>query len=71
MNIATLIGHCAVRQYAMGEAAVERAANDSEISEMAQLVRDGMQAGAFGFSTNSNQSHFREDGKPVASRFAD
>jgi N-acyl-D-aspartate/D-glutamate deacylase len=29
-----------------------------------------MQAGAFGFSTNANQRHFREDGKPVASRFA-
>jgi N-acyl-D-aspartate/D-glutamate deacylase len=29
-----------------------------------------MAAGAFGFSTNSNQSHYREDGKPVASRFA-
>ena len=49
---------------------MERVANDGEISQMAQLVRDGMNAGAFGFSTNSNQSHFREDGKPVASRFS-
>jgi N-acyl-D-amino-acid deacylase len=71
VNVATLVGHCAVRQYAMGEQAVERVANDGEISQMAQLVRDGMNAGAFGFSTNSNQTHFREDGKPVASRFAD
>jgi len=70
LNVATLVGHCAVRQYAMGEASVEREATDSEISEMAELVRQGMAAGAFGFSTNSNQSHFREDGKPVASRFA-
>jgi N-acyl-D-aspartate/D-glutamate deacylase len=37
---------------------------------MEELVRQGMAAGAFGFSTNSNQSHFREDGKPVPSRFA-
>jgi len=70
LNVATLVGHCAVRQYAMGEASVEREATDSEISEMTELVRQGMAAGAFGFSTNSNQSHFREDGKPVASRFA-
>ena len=28
LNVATLIGHCAVRQYAMGEASVEREAND-------------------------------------------
>ena len=70
LNVATLIGHCAVRQYAMGEASVEREARDSEIAEMEELVRQGMAAGAFGFSTNSNQSHFREDGKPVASRFS-
>lgn len=70
LNIATLVGHCAVRQYAMGEASVEREANDPEISQMEDLVRQGMAAGAFGFSTNSNQSHFREDGKPVPSRFA-
>jgi len=70
LNIATLVGHCAVRQYAMGEASVEREANDPEISQMEELVRQGMAAGAFGFSTNSNQTHFREDGKPVPSRFA-
>ena len=70
LNVATLIGHCAVRQYAMGEASVEREANDEEIAEMEELVRHGMAAGAFGFSTNANQRHYREDGKPVASRFA-
>jgi N-acyl-D-aspartate/D-glutamate deacylase len=70
LNVATLIGHCAVRQYAMGEASVEREANESEVAEMEDLVRQGMAAGAFGFSTNSNQRHYREDGKPVASRFA-
>src|SRR5882724_6056887 len=70
LNVATLVGHCAVRQYAMGEASVEREADDSEITEMEDLVRHGMAAGAFGFSTNANQRHYREDGKPVASRFA-
>ncbi|MGH7872700.1 MAG: N-acyl-D-amino-acid deacylase family protein [Candidatus Binatia bacterium] len=70
LNVATLIGHCAVRQHAMGEASVEREANEGEIAEMENLVRHGMAAGAFGFSTNANQRHYREDGKPVASRFA-
>jgi N-acyl-D-amino-acid deacylase len=70
LNVATLVGHCAVRQYAMGEASVEREANETEIGEMEELVRQGMAAGAFGFSTNANQRHYREDGKPVASRFA-
>jgi N-acyl-D-amino-acid deacylase len=70
LNVATLVGHCAVRQYAMGEASVEREADDAEIAEMEELVRQGMRAGAFGFSTNANQRHYREDGKPVSSRFA-
>jgi N-acyl-D-aspartate/D-glutamate deacylase len=70
LNVATLIGHCAVRQHAMGDACVERPANDNEISAMEELVRQGMAAGAFGFSTNANQTHFREDGKPVPSRFS-
>ncbi|HSK31748.1 MAG TPA: amidohydrolase family protein [Candidatus Limnocylindria bacterium] len=70
LNVATLVGNCAVRQYAMGEASVEREANDAEIAEMEELVRQGMRAGAFGFSTNANQRHYREDGKPVSSRFA-
>src|SRR5262245_14407522 len=70
LNVATLVGHCAVRKYAMGEASVEREADNSEIAEMEKLVSHGMAAGAFGFSTNANQRHYREDGKPVASRFA-
>src|SRR5258705_1520865 len=70
LNVATLVGHCAVRQYAMGEASVEREANDAEIAEMEAWVGHGMAAGAFGFSTNANQRHYREAGKPVASRFA-
>jgi N-acyl-D-aspartate/D-glutamate deacylase len=70
LNVATLVGHCAVRQHAMGEASVEREASNAEIAEMEELVRQGMASGAFGFSTNSNQSHFREDGKPVPSRLA-
>lgn len=70
LNVATLIGHCAVRQHAMGEACVEREANDEEIGAMEESVRQGMAAGAFGFSTNSNQTHYREDGKPVPSRFS-
>ena len=56
VNVATLVGHCAVRQYAMGEASVEREARDGEITTMEELVRQGMAAGAFGFSTNSNQT---------------
>src|SRR4029078_6923837 len=49
LNGATLVGHGAVRQYAMGEASVEREANDAEIAEMEGLVRQGRAPRAFSF----------------------
>ncbi|HWP60945.1 MAG TPA: amidohydrolase family protein [Candidatus Acidoferrales bacterium] len=70
LNIATLVGHCAVRHYVMGEDSVEREATDDEIRQMEEIVRESLSAGAFGFSSNYNQSHYREDGKPVPSRLA-
>ena len=70
INAAALIGHIAVRHYVMGEDAVERQATVEEIARMKQLVRQGMEACAVGFSTNQNPRHIREDKKPVASRLA-
>jgi len=70
INAAALVGHIAVRHYVMGEDAVERQATPEEIIKMKQLVRQGMEAGAVGFSTNQNPRHIREDKKPVASRLA-
>ena len=70
INAAAFVGHIAVRHYVMGEEAVERQATEEEIAKMKQLVRQGMEAGAVGFSTNQNPRHMREDKKPVASRLA-
>ncbi len=71
VNVGGLVGHIAVRQYAMGEESVERAATAQEIAQMKRLVLDAMESGALGFSTNRNERHMREDGKPVGSRLAD
>src|SRR5215471_13770727 len=71
VNMGGLVGHIAVRQYVLGEESVERTASAREIQRMQQLVAESMEAGAFGFSTNRSERHMREDGKPVASRFAD
>src|SRR5215471_10051351 len=70
VNVGGLVGHIAVRQYVMGEESVERAATAQEVEEMKSLVREAMERGALGFSTNRNERHMREDGKPVASRLA-
>ena len=50
VNVGALIGHSGVRRYVMGEEAHERAATQEEIEAMRQAVREGMQAGALGFS---------------------
>jgi N-acyl-D-amino-acid deacylase len=71
INMGGLAGHIAIRQYVMGEESVERPATSPEVQRMRQLVRECMEAGAFGFSTNRNERHMREDGKPVPSRMAD
>jgi N-acyl-D-amino-acid deacylase len=71
INVGGLVGHIAVRQYVMGEESVERSATAKEIQQMRQLVLEAMEGGALGISTNRNERHMREDGKPVASRLAD
>lgn len=70
LNVGMLVGHCALRQYVMGEESVERVATADEIGAMQSLLRDGMRAGALGFSTNQNPRHIRDDGKPLPSRLA-
>jgi N-acyl-D-aspartate/D-glutamate deacylase len=71
INVGGLVGHIAVRQYVLGEEAVERGATPDEVEQMRALVRAALEAGALGFSTNRNNRHMRDDGKPVPSRLAD
>ncbi len=71
INVGGLVGHIALRQYVMGEESVERKATADEIQQMERLVREAMEGGALGLSTNRNERHMREDGKPVPSRLAD
>jgi len=70
VNVAALVGHCALRQYVMGEEASERAARPGEIEKMKKLLKQSVLAGAIGFSTNQNPVHMRADGRPIASRLA-
>src|ERR1044071_1048690 len=71
INVGGLVGHIAVRHNVMGEEAVERKASGAEVQKMRAVILESMQGGALGMSTNRNERHMREDGKPVASRLAD
>ncbi len=58
VNVGTLIGHSAVRLYAMGEACSERAATEAELDVMRRVVREAVEAGALGLSITRNMNHF-------------
>ena len=70
INVASLVGHCALRQFVMGEASIERAATPAEIHQMKEVLKASVRAGASGFSTNQNPVHMYADGTPIQSRFA-
>lgn len=71
VNVASFIGHSAIRVRVMGADALERTATPEECAQMATLVREGMQAGAIGWSTSLSPTHFfADDGKPAPSRVA-
>jgi N-acyl-D-aspartate/D-glutamate deacylase len=71
LNVAAFVGHSSVRTYVMGEAATQRVATDSEVSQMRTLVLEGMRAGAVGFSTSTSPAHNGDGGLPMPSRLAD
>jgi N-acyl-D-amino-acid deacylase len=71
INVGGLVGHIALRHHVLGAEATERRATADEVAQMQRLVAEALEAGALGLSTNRNERHMREDGKPVASRLAD
>jgi N-acyl-D-amino-acid deacylase len=70
VNVGALMGHCALRQFVMGDAATERAATPAEVEKMKAVLVESIKAGAIGFSTNQNPVHMFADGRPIPSRLA-
>jgi N-acyl-D-amino-acid deacylase len=58
VNVGTLVGHSAVRLYAMGDGASTREATADELAEMRRIVREAIDAGALGLSLTRNMAHF-------------
>ncbi|NQZ99850.1 MAG: amidohydrolase family protein [Myxococcales bacterium] len=65
INVAGLVGHCAVRFYAMGERAVDEQPSEADIEAMAEVVGASLEAGARGFSTSRIIGHVLPDGRDV------
>ncbi len=69
INVAPLVGHSLIRLWVMGADSQQRAANQAEIADMRELLRQSLRAGAIGLSTSFVDTD--ENGRPVPSRFAD
>jgi N-acyl-D-aspartate/D-glutamate deacylase len=65
INVGGLIGHCALRQYVMGERGVEEQATAKERAQMAEIAGQAVRDGAAGFSTSRFLGHFLPDGRHV------
>ena len=70
INYAGYVGHSALRTYAMRERAFTDVATPDDLEVMASALKDGLNAGAIGFSTTRNPNHIRPNGEPVVSRLA-
>ena len=70
INVAGLVAFTPLRHYVMGEASFERAATGDEIAIMRRLLREAMEAGAFGFTTTTSRNHVGYQGRPLACRNA-
>jgi N-acyl-D-aspartate/D-glutamate deacylase len=71
VDVGTQVPHGAVRAYVMGErGSRNEPATAEDIAAMAALVKEGIAAGALGFSTSRTIVHRAVDGEPVPGTFA-
>jgi N-acyl-D-amino-acid deacylase len=71
LDVATQAPHGSIRAYVMGErGARNEAATPADITEMARITREALEAGALGFSTSRTQLHRAKDGEPVPGTYA-
>jgi N-acyl-D-amino-acid deacylase len=72
LDVAAQIPHGAVRAYVMGErGAKNEKATPQDVAGMADLVREGLRAGALGFSSSRTILHRAKDGELVPGTTAD
>ncbi len=71
MDVGTQVPHASVRAYVMGQRGADNEpATPEDIAAMAAIVKEGIAAGALGFSTSRTIAHRAITGEPVPGTFA-
>ncbi|MGE0823951.1 MAG: amidohydrolase family protein [Candidatus Binatia bacterium] len=71
VNVGGMVGHCAVRYWAMGAESLNNTpANADQIARMHDIVAEAIAGGALGFSTSRTILHRTPEGQPVPGTFA-
>jgi N-acyl-D-aspartate/D-glutamate deacylase len=71
LNVGGMVGHCALRQWAMGERGLGQALPTADdMAVMTDLLDEAMRGGALGFSTSRTYLHKVPDGRPVPGTYA-
>ncbi len=72
IDLGAQVPHCAVRCYVMGErgGAGHAAASAEEIAKMRTVVRQGVEAGALGFTTSRTKLHVTREGVSMPGTYA-
>lgn len=72
IDVAAQVPHCAVRTYVMGERGTNNeTATPEDVDKMASIVKQGIQAGALGFTTSRTELHTTRDGVVMPGTYAD
>jgi N-acyl-D-aspartate/D-glutamate deacylase len=72
LDVGTQVAHAPLRVYVMGErgADPDETPTADELARMAAQVRDGVLAGALGFTTSRTYIHRTRDGAPLGTRYS-
>ncbi len=72
IDVGAQVPHCAVRTYVMGDRGThnEKATPD-DVKQMAEIVREGIRAGALGFTTSRTELHTTREDEAMPGTYAD
>ncbi|MCX2982350.1 D-aminoacylase [Halieaceae bacterium IMCC14734] len=72
IDVAAQVPHCAVRTYVMGDRGVQNEqATPADVEQMSAIVREGIEAGAIGFSTSRTELHRTREGLAMPGTYSD